>query len=133
MAQVVGKVISVRGEVLRDGLEVVLAAGDEILADDTLLNTDPQASIKIQYSHLDNATTYAGVFNVLVEDNELDLENVNEEYLETAAGEDGAESNNGVGEDSGIVANNSLLGLSQTASTTPINFNKNGLIFAFKR
>ena len=69
MAQVVGKVINVTGEVkvLRDGIEVVLAAGDNILAGDTLINTDPQASIKIQYSDLDSATTYAGVFDILVD------------------------------------------------------------------
>ena len=108
MSQLVGKVLSITNTVSvrnEDGMIKVLAQGDEIFANDTLVCNDPQASIKLQYSGLETTTTYAGVFDEIfisksvyapadITNNGLDLESLKVGYLEILVGE-GSDSDTG--------------------------------------
>ena len=114
--KIVGKILNVTGNVKiidANGEERVAVAGGVIYAGGRIVSTDDDATIEVKYTSLEESTVYEDVFDVLVDssvfaqsdgDNELNLEDGDIDELETAAGEERAESNSGAIPDTGVSA-----------------------------
>ena len=118
-----------------DGSERIAVTGDLLFDGERIKNTDSGASMEVKYLVSPKSTVYEDVFNVALDDsvhskadtkdNELNLEDLNVDDLETAAGEGGSESSSGIIPDSGISAQSSLLGLNDGLSQAGVDFGLN--------
>ena len=100
---VIGKVQVALGNVkivAVDGTARDAAYGDLVYEGEQIVSTDPETLFQIHYSSLPEATSYSGVFKVLADGSVIagadESENVLEsdvDIFETAAGEEGIESN----------------------------------------
>ena len=105
----IGTILSVTGNESNGDIQIIgidgvardVSAGDIIYEGESVVSTQPNASVEVKYDALGDVSVYEGVFDVLVDssvfaeadelENILDADtNIDQNNIETAAGEESA-------------------------------------------